>query len=409
MEKKRVKASEVLADIRGGLTDQALMQKYGLSEKGLDSLFKKLLASGLFEQSEWENRKAVSEKIIEIAWKCPACGKPQTREYRECPACGVIVSKFIESQLKRKNCPKCGLSQPIGYVRCPQCGFDWGKHESELALARQLEQYLYEGIPTIRSSIILKGDEVAYYASQVEVCQQRTESKTFRTYLGSRARLFKVPIYFGASMPHKISQEVIAPLGRGEFVITNKRVVLTGPKISYSIKKEKINGMQLFSDALQIFDESSRGGRFYRVDNPREAAIILSVVLNEDGTPGWQRAIQDGKANTVERLLEEGLDVNTSTKDGLTPMMIACTKGDLSLVKLLLNRGAAIDAKAKAKVTSLMLAAAQGHIEVVRLLLDRGADLSQRDRDGFTALDHATNKGQIEIESILKAASAQKS
>jgi hypothetical protein len=34
------------------------------------------------------------EQTIELVWKCPACGQPQTHAYDECPICGIVVSKF---------------------------------------------------------------------------------------------------------------------------------------------------------------------------------------------------------------------------------------------------------------------------------------------------------------------------
>ncbi|MFH1116715.1 MAG: PilZ domain-containing protein [Pseudomonadota bacterium] len=32
---------------------------------------------------------------LRIAWVCPACDMPQTREYEECPQCGVIAAKYL--------------------------------------------------------------------------------------------------------------------------------------------------------------------------------------------------------------------------------------------------------------------------------------------------------------------------
>lgn len=95
MSKKSVKASEVLKDIKAGMTDAALMEKYGLTEKGLESLFRKLLDGGLLKQSELDNRKALLEKAIELAWECPACGKPQSKAFDECRECGVNVQEFL--------------------------------------------------------------------------------------------------------------------------------------------------------------------------------------------------------------------------------------------------------------------------------------------------------------------------
>ncbi len=62
------------------------------------------------------------EQTIELVWKCPACGKPQTEAYDECPICGIVVSKFIDHQKKateailgseeKKPEPKAGTLPP---------------------------------------------------------------------------------------------------------------------------------------------------------------------------------------------------------------------------------------------------------------------------------------------------------
>jgi len=44
MGKKTINATEILADIKAGMDDSALMEKYQLFEKGLQSVFQK--ASG---------------------------------------------------------------------------------------------------------------------------------------------------------------------------------------------------------------------------------------------------------------------------------------------------------------------------------------------------------------------------
>jgi hypothetical protein len=76
------------------MTADELMQKYQLSAKGLDALFAKLVHAGLVDENELAPRPHDRMRATHVAWKCPACGAPQTREYAECPQCGVIVAKF---------------------------------------------------------------------------------------------------------------------------------------------------------------------------------------------------------------------------------------------------------------------------------------------------------------------------
>ncbi|MDQ7784033.1 MAG: hypothetical protein RDU20_14210 [Desulfomonilaceae bacterium] len=52
MVKPKIDVSEVLRDIRGGVNHFTLMDKYRLSAKGLNSLFKKLLDAGVVKRAD---------------------------------------------------------------------------------------------------------------------------------------------------------------------------------------------------------------------------------------------------------------------------------------------------------------------------------------------------------------------
>jgi uncharacterized protein (DUF433 family) len=56
--KPKIKASDAANDIRAGMTDSEMMEKYGLSAKGLHSLFLKLLEVRAVTQSELNRRRA---------------------------------------------------------------------------------------------------------------------------------------------------------------------------------------------------------------------------------------------------------------------------------------------------------------------------------------------------------------
>lgn len=52
MAKPKIDASKALRDIRAGMDHFTMMEKYHLSAKGLHSLFRKLLDSGVLKRSE---------------------------------------------------------------------------------------------------------------------------------------------------------------------------------------------------------------------------------------------------------------------------------------------------------------------------------------------------------------------
>ena len=57
-DKAIVNAEDAVRSIRSGMTDEALMEKYEISQKGLASLFRKLTAAGAITQSELDRRKS---------------------------------------------------------------------------------------------------------------------------------------------------------------------------------------------------------------------------------------------------------------------------------------------------------------------------------------------------------------
>lgn len=102
MPKRQLSAKAVLQDIRAGIDDTTLRRKYSLSEKGLESAVKKLVAARLLKEADLRARTPTEEPTLTV-WKCPACGKPQTREYDECPECGVIAARFLARQKESRN------------------------------------------------------------------------------------------------------------------------------------------------------------------------------------------------------------------------------------------------------------------------------------------------------------------
>jgi hypothetical protein len=56
MDKRTIRAKDIVQDIRANMTDAQLMQKYQLSAKGLHSILKKLIEHNLLAESDLELR-----------------------------------------------------------------------------------------------------------------------------------------------------------------------------------------------------------------------------------------------------------------------------------------------------------------------------------------------------------------
>lgn len=115
-------------------------------------------------------------------------------------------------------------------------------------------------------------------------------------------------------------------------------------------------------------------------------------------------AVKSGNRAEVERLLDEGADVEAQPFDmySAPPLHFAALAGDLELVRLLLDRGASVDSKElRHGSTALHVAASRGHIEIVQHLLQRGAEVNVKNTErGHTPLHEAARGGESALSHL---------
>jgi len=112
MAKRKITGREVLKDIKAGMDDPALMEKYKLSAQGLQSVFNKLVNAGVLTQSELDTRVPVSERTVDLGlYICPACGNIQGKEFTECSRCGYVSPSYLKQQ-KEKEAQEKATSKP---------------------------------------------------------------------------------------------------------------------------------------------------------------------------------------------------------------------------------------------------------------------------------------------------------
>ncbi|XP_036374411.1 ankyrin repeat, SAM and basic leucine zipper domain-containing protein 1 [Megalops cyprinoides] len=165
----------------------------------------------------------------------------------------------------------------------------------------------------------------------------------------------------------------------------------------------------------------------------------------EDRTSALKRAISNGDVQSVERLLDDGVDVESRLGFEWTPLLCAAHVANHDLAKLLLDRGAnanfsrdhftvlmaACTATASedriarcvelllsrnanpnthnnTHMTPLMLAARDGYSQVITLLVSHGAQLNSQDSNGYTALALAVLYGREEAVMKLLQLGADK-
>ncbi|KAJ0069757.1 hypothetical protein NL108_013307, partial [Boleophthalmus pectinirostris] len=150
-----------------------------------------------------------------------------------------------------------------------------------------------------------------------------------------------------------------------------------------------------------------------------------------------KKAISKGDVETVEQLLDNGLDVDSILDYGWTPLMCAVSGGNPELTKMLLDRGASANFSKdnwtvlmacctasvpeekvcsclelllsrnvdpnivdRSHMSCLMLASRSSYSKVINLLVSHGASVNAQDLNGYTALCYAVQYGRE--ESVLK-------
>ncbi|MBI5570998.1 MAG: hypothetical protein HY914_13725 [Desulfomonile tiedjei] len=79
-------------DVRAGLDDAALMQKYRVSQARLLSLLARLVWEGLLTPEDVEERKSLSRTVYMAVYQCRLCKRIMFDYSEQCPDCGGPIA-----------------------------------------------------------------------------------------------------------------------------------------------------------------------------------------------------------------------------------------------------------------------------------------------------------------------------
>jgi uncharacterized protein len=91
-------------------------------------------------------------------------------------------------------------------------------------------------------------------------------------------------------------------------------------------------------------------------------------------------------------------------KNGITELMVACSRGELARAETLVAEGEGVNARDRFGHTALMYAAAAGHAAVVEMLLSSGADAGAKNQNNLTAFELAAARGHRAVAERLRDA-----
>lgn len=135
-----------------------------------------------------------------------------------------------------------------------------------------------------------------------------------------------------------------------------------------------------------------------------EREQYIDLVQSLQGWAPLHCAIDHGKSQIVEKLLNAGAKVNTADKDGFTPLCLAAQLGHLKIVELLVHKKASLELTyPSGKRWSLLeWAAAEGRTTMIRLLIEKSVDLDTSvTEDGKSPLRLAVEYGNGMITWLL--------
>ena len=135
--------------------------------------------------------------------------------------------------------------------------------------------------------------------------------------------------------------------------------------------------------------------------------VSSTVTLTDFMTPEMLAQLkpqfEPQKELCVNYLIENGADIRSRDKKGISILTHASRTGNLNVVKNLVGHGADPKQKSPRGITPLYAAAINGHTEIVDFLLSEGVDIDVRLNDGETPLMAAVWNGQIAtVELLLK-------
>jgi ankyrin repeat protein len=140
-------------------------------------------------------------------------------------------------------------------------------------------------------------------------------------------------------------------------------------------------------------------------NQPAELRALLAQGIDvnttdRDGNTLLARAAQRGYRDVTTLLLASGARMESRNRFGETPLMYAALSGNEGIVRDLLARKARVGSDVPAW-TALHYAALRGHAGVLAMLLDAGADINSASDNGTTALMLAASEGRREAVALL--------
>jgi hypothetical protein len=110
-------------------------------------------------------------------------------------------------------------------------------------------------------------------------------------------------------------------------------------------------------------------------------------------------AAREDRLTDLQRLIDRGANVNSSTSAGVSPLMFAARNCSIKMTELLLKNKADVNATDEIGRTALIFATRESCSKVVEVLVKApGIRCLTKDRNQKTALDYASEDSRLEVD-----------
>ena len=165
---------------------------------------------------------------------------------------------------------------------------------------------------------------------------------------------------------------------------------MKGADINYNNISTNPSTLERRNEAL--LDAAERGLTHRLRALLRSGADVDYYEPGDSGRTAIWYAADAGFTEGVKMLIEAGSDINTSNRNGLTPLIQAVCKNAYDTVQLLLTtEGIDKGAKTAGGCTALHLAAGDNNVEVMTLLIEHGCRVDVLSSSMQTPLHHVCN------------------
>ncbi len=422
-----IKAKDAVRDIRSGMDDFALMDRYHLSAKGLQSLFDQLLAARLLNQGDLDLRMPLSEKTVDITpshadelddqypmlkkdqtdpdqteseratdltinlkWECPSCGIYQDKPHVVCPVCRAVVKKIPDASSEPTE-PVPASNQPGTTEVLP---------EDEMELVTEGETVVMEqdadtspASPPSQQHLLVTGNDLEPPTALISAPLSLNRTVNL-DWACSKCGLYQEQAFtkcpecgYDSSAAEEEPDADQTPVATQDQKLRTLEIlhdIRSGMDRAALMTKHQLSqeGAQEFFSKLAQMEAQTQQSNHNPVTAPRNESRVPDAqpnqVTGKTQEPGLLsveliRAADKGNMQEVIRLLKKGADVNGTDEEGQTALMWASMWGYVSVMQVLIEHGADIHLRTAEGETALTCALSMGHEEARKLLLERGA------------------------------------